>query len=101
MAEAGVTPELLVSVMRVVGGLMAGLALLYVVFAVLAFRGRNWARILVTVMTVGFTLLLLSGLITAPPAPPATPASWACCSGSSCSAWEARYCCTCRPRRGS
>ena len=43
---------------------MAVLALLYVIFAVLAFRGRNWARVLVTVMTVGFTLLLLSGLFT-------------------------------------
>ena len=32
-------------------------------FAVLAFRGRNWARVLVTVMTVGFALLLLSGLV--------------------------------------
>ena len=38
--------------------------LLYVIFAVLAFRGRNWARIMVTVMTIGFTLLLLSGLVT-------------------------------------
>ena len=43
---------------------MAVVALLYVLFAVLAFRGRNWARVMVTVMTVGFTLLLLSGLVT-------------------------------------
>ena len=43
---------------------MAVVALLYMLFAVLAFRGRNWARIMVTVMTIGFALLLLSGLVT-------------------------------------
>ena len=77
LAEAGVTPDLLVSAVRVAGGLMAVLALLYVIFAVLAFRGRNWARILVTVMTVGFALLLLSGLVTG--ATRATPSGLACC----------------------
>jgi hypothetical protein len=64
LAEAGVTSEVLISTLRVFGGVMAALALLYIIFAVLAFRGRNWARVLVTVMTVGFTLLMLSGLVT-------------------------------------
>jgi hypothetical protein len=64
LAEAGVTPDVLISAIRVGGGVMAVLALLYILFAVLAFRGRNWARVLVTVMTVGFTLLMLSGLVT-------------------------------------
>ena len=63
-AEAQLTPELLVTAMRVGGAIMAAVALLYILFAVLAFRGRNWARVMVTVMTVGFTLLLLSGLLT-------------------------------------
>ena len=64
LAEAGVTPDVLISALRVGGGVMAALALLYMIFAVLAFQGRNWARVLVTVMTVGFTLLMLSGLVT-------------------------------------
>ena len=49
---------------------MPVLALLYLIFAVLAFRGRNWARVMVTVMTIGFALLLLSGLFTGRPATP-------------------------------
>jgi hypothetical protein len=61
-AEQGLTPELIVSAARVGGGIIAGLALLYVIFAVQAFRGRNWARVLVTVMTIGFALMLLLGL---------------------------------------
>jgi hypothetical protein len=64
LAEAGVTPDVLISALRVGGAVMAVLALLYIIFAVLAFRGRNWARVLVTVLTVGFALLLLSGLVT-------------------------------------
>ena len=62
LAAAGVTVETLVSFVRVAGGIFVVLALLYIVFAVLAFTGRNWARILVTVMTVGFTAFLLLGL---------------------------------------
>ena len=62
--EAGLTPELVVSAVRLGGGVMAVVALLYLLFAVLAFRGRNWARVMVTVMTVGFALLLLSGVVT-------------------------------------
>ena len=63
LAEAGVTAETLVSILRVFGGVFVVLALLYIVFAVLAFLGRNWSRILVTVMTVGFSLFLLLGAV--------------------------------------
>jgi hypothetical protein len=63
LAEAGVTAETLISILRVFGGVFVVLALLYIVFAVLAFLGRNWSRILVTVMTVGFSLFLLLGAV--------------------------------------
>jgi hypothetical protein len=62
LTSAGATPDLLINLIRTAGVLMLVLAVLYILFAVLAFRGRNWARILLAVMTVGFTLLLLSGL---------------------------------------
>jgi hypothetical protein len=42
---------------RVAGGVFLGLVGLYLLFAALAFTGRNWARILVTVMTAGFTVI--------------------------------------------
>jgi hypothetical protein len=58
----GITPELLVRFATVFGIFIAVLALVYILFAVQAFRGRNWARIMVAVMTTGFTLLLLLGL---------------------------------------
>ena len=44
---------------RLAGGLFTGLAALYVLFAALAFLGRNWARIAATVMTGCFTVILL------------------------------------------
>jgi hypothetical protein len=59
LAQAGLTLETLVSFLRVVGAVALVLALLYILFAVLAFRGRNSARIVLTVMTVLFTMLLL------------------------------------------
>ncbi|WP_300008358.1 proline-rich domain-containing protein [Pseudonocardia sp.] len=62
LADAGITTETVVGIVRVAGGIFVVLALLYIVFAVLAFTGRNWARIVVTVMTVGFTAFLLLGL---------------------------------------
>lgn len=62
LADAGITPELLVSALRTAGGILLVLSLIYVVFAVIAFTGRNWARILVAVMTAGFSLVLLLGL---------------------------------------
>jgi hypothetical protein len=64
LEQAGVTADELVSLMRdlvrVVGGAFLVLALLYVLFAVLAFMGRNWARIVLTIMTVLFALPLLA-----------------------------------------
>jgi hypothetical protein len=38
-------------------------ALLYLVFGFLAFAGRNWARITVAVLTVGFVFLLMAALV--------------------------------------
>jgi hypothetical protein len=38
-------------------------ALLYILFAVLAFLGHNWARIVLTIMTVGFALLMLLSVV--------------------------------------
>jgi hypothetical protein len=64
LEQAGVTADELLSLMRdlvrVVGGAFLVLALLYVLFAVLAFMGRNWARIVLTIMTVLFALPLLA-----------------------------------------
>jgi hypothetical protein len=54
-----------VLIIRIVGGLSAGFAALYILFAAVAFTGRNWARIAVTVLTVGFLLLLVAGLVQA------------------------------------
>ena len=62
LVAAGATPELLISLVRVVAGVVVVIALVYLLFAVLAFRGRNWARILVTVLSVGFVLLLAASL---------------------------------------
>ena len=63
LAAAGITPEQILSIIRAAGGIVAALAAVFVLFAVLAFTGRNWARILVTVLTVGFALLLLAGVV--------------------------------------
>jgi len=52
----------LVSVIRIVGGVLAVSAIIYILFAAFAFAGRNWARIVITVLTVGFVLLLAGGL---------------------------------------
>jgi hypothetical protein len=72
LAAAGVTVETLLSLVRVFGGIFVGLSLIYIVFAVVAFTGRNWARILVTVMTVGFSLFLLFAAFTGGAADPAS-----------------------------
>ena len=61
LRQAGVSPE---SVIAAGGALVLGLALLYVLFAVLAFTGRNWARIVVAIMTAGFALITLAGGVT-------------------------------------
>jgi hypothetical protein len=62
LIAAGATPELLISAVRVVAGLIVVMSLLYLMFAIFAFRGRNWARIMVTVLGVGFVLLLAASL---------------------------------------
>ncbi len=64
LAAAGITPDQLESIVRVMGGLFAGLAAIYILFAVLAFTGKNWARIVVALLTAGFALMLLAGLVT-------------------------------------
>jgi hypothetical protein len=64
LAEAGITPEMAVSVVRGAAVVILVVAALYVLFAVLTFMGRNWARIILTIMTVGFTLLMLASMFT-------------------------------------
>ena len=63
MQQAGATKELVVSAIRVLGGVVLGVALLYLVFGFLAFAGRSWARITVAVLTVGFVFLLMAALV--------------------------------------
>ncbi|MCO1656760.1 hypothetical protein [Pseudonocardia humida] len=63
LAAAGITPEQILDIVRTAGGIVAAMAAIYVLFAVLAFTGRNWARIVVAVLTTGFGLLLLAGLV--------------------------------------
>ncbi|MFC5994016.1 hypothetical protein ACFQE5_07305 [Pseudonocardia hispaniensis] len=62
MADAGVTPDQVIAFLRVLSGFVLAVALLYVVFAVFAFLGHAWARVVVTVMTVPFVILLLLGM---------------------------------------
>ena len=64
LTQAGLTPETLLTALRGAAAVILALAVLYLLFAVLAFLGRNWARIVLTIMTVGFTLLLLAGMFT-------------------------------------
>ncbi len=72
LAQSGLTAETLLSFVRIIGGIFAVLAVLYILFAVLAFLGRNWSRILVTVMTVGFSLFLVLGAVSGGAADPAS-----------------------------
>jgi hypothetical protein len=72
LQQAGLTTESFISALRVGAAFVLVLALLYVLFAVLAFTGRNWARIVLTIMTVGFTLLLLAGTLTGASGDPAS-----------------------------
>jgi len=61
LTQVGLTVEAFISALRVMGAISLVIAALYMLFAVLAFRGHNWARIVLTIMTVGFVLLLLLG----------------------------------------
>ena len=63
MVRAGATPDLLIQAIRLVSGIVVVVALVWSVLAVVAFRGRNWARIVLTVLTTGFVLLLAAGLV--------------------------------------
>ena len=63
MQQAGATEALVVSAMRMLGGVILAVAVLYLVFGFLAFAGRNWARIAAAVLTVGFAFLLIAGLV--------------------------------------
>ncbi|HEY0814795.1 MAG TPA: hypothetical protein VGE11_16080 [Pseudonocardia sp.] len=63
LQEAGATPELLVSATRIVGGVLLGVAVIYVLLGLLAFAGRNWARIAAAILTAGFALLLVAGIV--------------------------------------
>jgi hypothetical protein len=49
--------------MRMLGGVILAVAVLYLVFGFLAFAGRNWARIGTAVLTVGFAFLLIAVLV--------------------------------------
>jgi hypothetical protein len=62
LQQAGLTLNEFVSFLRGFALVIVVLAALYILFAVLAFMGRNWARIVLTIMTVGFTLLMLLGM---------------------------------------
>lgn len=60
--RAGGTPALILQAVQLVLGFLVVVAVIYLMLAVVAFRGRNWARIVLTVLTVAFVLLLLAGL---------------------------------------
>jgi hypothetical protein len=63
MQEAGATADLVVSAIRILGGVLLAIPLLYLLAGFLAFAGHNWARIIVGVFTAGFALLLVVGLV--------------------------------------
>ena len=63
LAQAGATQALVVSAMRILGGVVLAVAVLYLVLGFLAFAGRGWARITVAVLTGGFALLLIAALV--------------------------------------
>jgi hypothetical protein len=54
---AGTSPEQQVQIIRIFGGICTAVAALYILFAGIAFTGRHWGRIVVTVFTIAFVLL--------------------------------------------
>ncbi len=66
LVRAGATPELLVSALRAGGVVVLVLGLLYILMAALSFLGRNWARIVLTIMSTGSVLLLGFALVSGP-----------------------------------
>ena len=63
MQEAGATTDLVVSAVRIFGGILLVIAVLYVLAGFLAFAGRNWARIVTAVFTAGFAIVLAAALV--------------------------------------
>ena len=63
MQEAGATAGLVVSAVRILGGILLAVSVLYLLSGFLAFAGRGWARIVTAVFTVGFALLLMAALV--------------------------------------
>jgi hypothetical protein len=67
LERADITLEQYVDALRALSGVLGGvllvLPLLYVLFAVLAFFRRNWARIILTIMTAGFTIVMLGSML--------------------------------------
>jgi hypothetical protein len=59
LTQYNVTFDQFLQAVRLIVALVAVLALVYIVFASLAFGGRNWARIATTVLTVIFAAFLL------------------------------------------
>jgi hypothetical protein len=64
-AGTDITPDLLLSLVRTLGVILLVAALAYLLLAVLSFAGRNWARILVAVVSAGFVLALVGLLVAA------------------------------------
>lgn len=63
LAELNITADGVIAVIRTLSVVFLVIALIYLALAIVAFTGRNWARILVTVMTIGFTILMVLGLL--------------------------------------
>lgn len=62
LAQSALTFEQLVDAVRVLLAFIALLALAYIVLAVVAFTGRNWARVTATVLTAVFAVVMLLNL---------------------------------------
>gem|GEM_PF-3228448 len=63
LVDAGATPDLIIQVIRTGGGIILAVSLIYLLLAVLAFMGRNGARIVLTILTVALTMVLVAALV--------------------------------------
>jgi hypothetical protein len=63
LEENNLTAQQYIDFVKIVGGFVLAVALVYVLFAILAFTKRNWARIILTVMTVGFAIMMLGMML--------------------------------------
>lgn len=59
LVQAGMTPDLLVSIVRLVGAIALFVAAAYLMFALIALTGKKWARVVLTIMTALFVLLIV------------------------------------------